>query len=173
MAAPPAAAAAATGLTPASVYRRLLKMYIRKFAPHYKFIVHAVRQTKFEFYANKDVAAEEVPVLLQRAQEIGTGIEHGLIPVVKNGRGELVGKVNREMFNAGGGVVEPLSLQDSLLRLRPQISDEEFARAKQMLQQMGRWEERGDVVASIKKKTKARCSDPDEPADGHPVPKEA
>ena len=153
-------AAASTGatLTPGLMYRRLVKMYLRKFRPNYKFIVHAVRQTKFEFYQNANAPKEDVPAMLERAAEIQKGIEFGMIPVVKNGRGELVGKVNHDMFAAGGGVVEPLSLQDGLLRLQPQISDEEFQRSKEILKQLGRWEDRAPAVQSIKTKV-AKCTD--------------
>jgi hypothetical protein len=147
-----------------TLYRRLLKLYIRKFDTDTTTIVKAWRQTKHEFYHYRAATAEEVPVLLKRGNDIHHSISAGVIPMYENPKtGVRYAKYDKETLAASGNVIDPMSGEEYLRKNYKKFDADELKMMQQKLVDSGRWdgplEFTDDDMPKIKTKKK-RCTNP-------------
>lgn len=149
-----------------TMYRRFIKLYIRKFGRNFDLIVAAWKQTRYEFMYYRDAPAEDVPVLFERGEEIYKSIQAGLLPIMQDPTtGKMHVKIDEETMKASGEVIEPMSSEEYLRRHHKKFEDEELKSLQKMLVDCGRWQGplEFNPLHGLKKKKKVRCTDPDEP----------
>ena len=151
-----------------TLYRQLIKLYIRKFGNDHEVIVRAWRQTKTEFYHYRGAAPEDVPVLVERGREIYKSLAGGIVPVRVNAQtGKPYVHIDKETFEASDGKVEPVSHEEALRRSHKAFSKEELRELQGHLINVGRWHGKleFDRVPNLKKKkVKYDLNDPSLPA---------
>jgi maltooligosyltrehalose synthase len=150
----------------ATLYRRLIKMYIKKFDTNHEVIVRAWKQTKFEFYHYRQAPADDVPFLIARGNDIYANIAKGIIPIKEDPTTKKIFVAyDDETLRLNNNSAEPLSGEEFLRRSVRKYSSEELKDMQQMLVQAGRWQGKleFDRVPNMKKR-KLRCTDPDPPA---------
>ena len=153
-----------------TLYRQLIKLYIRKFGNNYDVIVRSWKQTKLEFYHYRSAPAEDVPMLIERGKEIFSVVQKGVVPIKLNDKGQPVYKYDKETLDANDGKVEPISAEEALRRSYKSFSKDELKELQQGLLAAGRWEGKleFDRVPNMKHRRKVKCTDPDPP----PLPKD-
>jgi hypothetical protein len=162
------AAAEAPPPSASTLYRRLIKLYIRRFDTDTETIVRAWKQTKFEFYHFRDAHVDDIPHLLKRGEMIYESLRGGIIPVVRDPKtGLTYCKYNPEILQATGGVIEPITVEDFVRRHHDKMSPEEREEIKAKLVAAGRWAgpaefSPNDIPKMKVRRRKVKCTDPDE-----------
>lgn len=149
-----------------TLYRRLIKLFIRKFPDHPDVCVRAWKQAKFEFYHFKDAPVEDVPTLVNRGRSIYQTVLGGIIPVVQDPKTKLAYcKYDYDTLIAAGGHIDPISAEEFMRRNKDKMSEAERNNLRDKLRESGRWrgpEEFSDKdVPKLKVKRKTKCTDPD------------
>ena len=148
-----------------TMYRRFIKLYMRKFGRNFDVIVAAWKQTRYEFMYYRDAPAEDVPVLFERGEEIYRSLQAGLLPIMQDPTtGKMHVKIDEETLKASGDVIEPMSGEEYLRRHHKKFEPDELKSLQKMLVDCGRWQGKleFDPMHGLKKKKKVRCTDPDE-----------
>lgn len=146
------------------LYRRLVKLYIRKFDNDIETTVRAWKQTRREFMFYRDATPDEVPLLLERGTEIYNVVLRGIVPIREDPKtGKVFVSYDNETLNANSGYIEPISAEEALRRQYKSFEPEQLKELQQRLVAAGRWQGKleFDRVPNMKKK-KVRCTDPDE-----------
>ncbi|EAN80567.1 hypothetical protein, conserved [Trypanosoma brucei brucei TREU927] len=155
-------------ISPALLYRQLLKLYIRKFDTDHKTIVAAWKQTKFEFWCHRNDSPEEAELQNIRGQQIYEGIRAGLIPVYSKGKSnEMFFKYDTDTLRASHNHIDPVSLEEFIRRYHDRIRPEDVEEVKATLKKLGRWNGPNELSDSDlhrvkhKVKRKTKCTDND------------
>ncbi|RNF20571.1 uncharacterized protein Tco025E_03746 [Trypanosoma conorhini] len=156
-------------ISPSLLYRRLLKLYLRKFDTDYKTIVAAWKQTKFEFWYHRNDPPEVAALHNVRGQQIYEAIRAGLIPVYRDGKtNETFFKYDADTLQAAHNHIDPVDAEEFLRRYHDKIPPEEVAELMSTLKKLGRWkgpsELRGEDLHHVKRKVtrKTKCTDSDD-----------
>ncbi|KAG5470804.1 hypothetical protein LSCM1_02054 [Leishmania martiniquensis] len=153
---------------PASLlYRKLLKLYLRKFDTDTKTIIRAWKQTKYEFWVNRHVSNEEADLMNIKGQQILEAIRAGLVPVYHNSKtNQTYYKYDADTLKAVHNHVDPVSPEEFLRRFHDRMDPRDVEEIKAKLKKLGRWtgpdELRKEDLFRVKTKRKAKCTDPDE-----------
>ncbi|KAH9578795.1 hypothetical protein LSM04_004767 [Trypanosoma melophagium] len=156
-------------ISPSLLYRRLLKLYLRKFDTDHKTIVAAWKQTKFEFWYHRNDSPEEAEMHNIRGQQIYEAIRAGLIPVYRDSKSnKTYFKYDADTLKAAHNHIDPVDAEEFIRRYHDKIPSEDVAEMKTMLKKLGRWKGpdtlRDEDLHRIKRKVvrKQKCTDPDE-----------
>lgn len=162
---------------PSRLYRKLIKMYIRKFDTDHNSIIRAWKQTKHEFYFYRSAPPEQVPLLLERGLRIHDTILGGLVPLYEDPKSPAGSKptarYSKEMLQQTGGIVDPVSAEEFVRRNYQKMDPADLSAVREKLQSVGRWngpvECRPEDVPQLKvKRRKVKCTDPDDSATAQP-----
>lgn len=153
-------------ISPSLLYRRLLKLYVRKFDTDTSTIVKAWKQTKYEFWCARNATAEEADLLNIKGQQIYEAVRAGLIPVYTNPKtGQTYYKYDRDTLDAVHNHIDPVSPEEFIRRFHDRMDPRDVEEIKSTLKDLGRWkgpdELRAEDVYRVKTKRKAKCTDPD------------
>lgn len=148
------------------LYRKLLKLYIRKFDTDSNTIIKAWKQTKYEFWCARDATGEEADLLNIKGQQVHEAIRAGLIPQYTNPKtGQTYFKYDRDTLDAVHNHVDPVSAEEFIRRFHNKMDPRDVEEIKSTLKQLGRWngpdELRFEDVYRVKTKRKVKCTDPD------------
>lgn len=154
-------------MPPARLYRRLLKLYIRKFDTDTNSIVKAWKQTKYEFWLNRNATGEEADLLNIKGQQIHEAIRAGLIPIYSNPKnGQTYYRYDADTLDAVHHHIDPVSPEEFVRRFHTRMDPRDVKEIRATLKKLGRWtgpdELRDADVYRVKTKRKAKCTDPDE-----------
>ncbi|KEG15567.1 hypothetical protein DQ04_00031010 [Trypanosoma grayi] len=152
------------------LYRKLLKLYLRKFDTDHKTIVAAWKQTKFEFWYHRNDAPEEAAMQNIRGQQIYEAIRAGLIPVYRDSKtNETYFKYDADTLKAAHNHIDPVDVEEFIRRYHDKIPTDDVAEVKSTLKKLGRWkgpdvlrEEDLHRVKQKVKRVKTKCTDPDD-----------
>lgn len=149
------------------LYRRLLKLYLRKFDTDTNTIIRAWKQTKYEFWMNRNANKEEAEQLSIKGQQVLEAIRAGLVPVYHNSKtSQTYYKYDADTLQAVHNHVDPVTAEEFLRRFHDKMDPQDVADIKATLKKLGRWtgpdELRKEDLFRIKKKRKVKCTDPDE-----------
>ncbi|EKF32110.1 hypothetical protein MOQ_004048 [Trypanosoma cruzi marinkellei] len=165
----PIPAAEIKSISPTLLYRRLLKLYIRKFDTDHKTIVAAWKQTKFEFWYHRNDTPEEAELQNIRGQQIFEAIRAGLVPVYRDNKtNETFFKYDADTLKAAHNHIDPVDAEEFIRRYHDKIPPEDVVEMRTMLKRLGRWkgpdELREEELHRVKQKVtrKTKCTDPDE-----------
>jgi CDGSH-type Zn-finger protein len=156
-----------------TLYRRMLKLYIKKFDTDHDTIIRAARQTKFEFWYHRKATPEEKVALLLRGETIMQSIQSGVIPIYSDPKtGKVYCKYDKETIAAAGNHIDPVSAEEFIRRYHDRIPKDELDFVQKKLKECGRWagsmEFKPEEALKIKTKRRAKCTDPD-PEQATPV----
>ncbi|KAG8344020.1 hypothetical protein ERJ75_001655900 [Trypanosoma vivax] len=155
-------------IPPATLYRRLLKLYTRKFDTDHETIVGAWKQTRYEFWLHRDAPPEEAELHNIRGQQIHDGIRAGLIPLYKNDKTrETFFKYDADTLKAAHNHVDPIDLEEFVRRYRDKMQPEDVEEVRTALKKLNRWKGpdllRDEDLYSLKQKVRRKsCTDPRE-----------
>ena len=132
----------------ATLYRRLLKLYISKFGTDHVTIIRAWKQTKSEFYANRLL---EKPEEIERARKIATDAYHtvlgGIVPILTSkDRKQPYYKITKEMMEATQGNLDPVTGEEFVKKFKDYLAENDRAYIEAELKKVGKW--RGETIAS-------------------------
>nr|CCC96105.1 unnamed protein product [Trypanosoma congolense IL3000] len=157
-------------IPPSLLYRRLLKLYIRKFDTDHRTIVEAWKQTKFEFWCHRHASPEEAALHNIRGQQIYEGIRAGLIPMYQKGNsGDVFFKYDSDTLKAAHNHIDPVDFEEFVRRYHDKIRPEDVEEVKATLKKLGRWKGPDHLSDSDlhrlkhRVKRKIKCTDPDTP----------
>ncbi|KAK7196109.1 hypothetical protein NESM_000545800 [Novymonas esmeraldas] len=156
-------------LQPISVsllYRKLLKLYLRKFDTDTNTIIRAWKQTKYEFWVHRNAPKEEADQLNVKGQQVLEAIRAGLVPVYHNSKSNLTYyRYDADTLNAVHNHVDPVSPEEFLRRFHDRMDPKDVEEIKGTLKKLGRWtgpdELRKEDLFRVKTKRKVKCTDPD------------
>lgn len=156
-------------ISPALLYRRLLKLYLRKFDTDQKTIIAAWKQTKFEFWYHRNDTPEEAELQNIRGQQIYEAIRAGLIPVYRDMKtNETFFKYDADTLRAAHNHIDPVDAEEFVRRYHDKMRPEDVAEVKSTLQKLGRWKGpdvlREEDLHRVKRKVqrKTKCSEPND-----------
>lgn len=149
-----------------TLYRRIIKLIVRKFGSHPDVAVRSWKQAKYEFWYFRNAPKEDVPMLVHRGKMIHSAVMGGIVPVVHNPTtGLSYCKYDKETLAAAGGVIDPISAEEFLRRNADKIDKAELHDMRDKLKEAGRWngadEFKKDDIPKLKTKRKVKCTDPD------------
>lgn len=153
-------------ISPSLLYRKLLKLYIRKFDTDTNTIVKAWKQTKYEFWCARNATGEEADLLNIKGQQILEAIRAGLIPMYTNPKtGQTYYRYDRDTLDAVHNHIDPVSPEEFIRRFHDKMDPRDVEEIKGTLKELGRWkgpdELRPEDVYRVKTKRKVKCTDPD------------
>ncbi|CAD2215943.1 hypothetical protein AGDE_00602 [Angomonas deanei] len=154
-------------IPPSLLYRKLLKLYIRKFDTDHETIVKAWKQTKYEFWMNRNASEEEADLMNLKGQQVYEALRAGIIPVYSNPKtGQTYYRYDADTLNAVHRHVDPVSAEEFLRRFHNKMDPRDVEEIKTKLMQTGRWEGPAEFsdkdLFKLKTKRKVKCTDPDE-----------
>lgn len=169
------------------LYRKLLKLYIKKFDSDVETIVKAWKQTKYEFYAhsrrnNPDLPQDDFDAFNIHGQQVHTAIQAGVIPIMQSADGKnTYARYDNETIRAAHHQIDPVDAEEYLRRHHDRLSVEERDEIRDRLKAAGRWkgpDEFSDKDVSkmkVRRKNlmKTTCGPEDgsaAPADGEATP---
>eukprot|EP00760_Papus_ankaliazontas_P030772 PhM_4_TR5016/c0_g3_i1/m.53490 len=127
----------------AILYRRLIKVYIKKFGRDHNTIIRAWRTTKAEFYRHRALTdAEEIVKMKKAAMNIEKTVIGGIIPVMTSpDRKGAYYKITKETLSASEGHVDPCTGEEFIKKFQSYIKqqDREYMEAK--LRAAGKWQD--------------------------------
>ena len=154
-------------MTPATLYRKLLKLYISRFTTDVDTIVKSWRQTKFEFDQNRNVSKEDATAYIVRGQQIYHAIRASVVPLCYDPKtGRKYARYDKDLLEACGGNVDPISPEEFIRRYHDRLDKDDVSDIVDRLKKTGRWdgpeELRAEDVMKIKtKRQRVKCTDPD------------
>lgn len=127
---------------PASLlYRRLLKLFMRKFDTDTNTIIKAWKQTKYEFWMHRHASQAEAEALNIKGQQIHEAIRAGLIPQYTNPKtGQTYYKYDADTLNAVHNHVDPVSAEEFLRRFHDKMDPQDVQEIRSKLKDIGRWQ---------------------------------
>eukprot|EP00744_Colponema_vietnamica_P017473 GILI01024556.1.p1 GENE.GILI01024556.1~~GILI01024556.1.p1 ORF type:complete len:264 (+),score=68.26 GILI01024556.1:58-849(+) len=133
-----------TPITNSLLYRKLLKLYIKKFDTDVETIVKGWKQTKYEFYTNSrrnqpHLTDEDCAALNIRGQQVHMAIQAGVIPIVQNAEGESYARYDADTIRAAHHQIDPVDAEEYLRRHHDRLSVEERDEIRDKLKAIGRW----------------------------------
>lgn len=148
------------------LYRKLLKLYLRKFDTDTETIVKAWKQTKFEFYNNRNAAPEDAELLNIKGQQIHEAIRAGLIPIYHDSKTDKTYyRYDKDTLSAVHNHVDPVTPEEFIRRFHNRMDPRDVEEIKATLKKLGRWQGSDELskkdVYRIKTKRKVKCTDPD------------
>ncbi|RNF05046.1 hypothetical protein TraAM80_04766 [Trypanosoma rangeli] len=156
-------------ISPTLLYRRLLKLYIRKFDTDKKTIIAAWKQTRFEFWYHRNDTPEVAQLHNIRGQQIYEAIRAGLIPVYRDSKtNKTFLKYDSDTLKASHNHIDPVDAEEFIRRYHDKIPAEDVAEMQATLKKLGRWkgpnELRDEDLHHFKRKVtrKMKCTDPDD-----------
>ncbi|KAG5471223.1 hypothetical protein CUR178_02534 [Leishmania enriettii] len=149
------------------LYRKLLKLYLRKFDTDTNTIIRAWKQTKYEFWVHRHASKEEADLLNIKGQQVLEAIRAGLVPVYHNSKtNQTYYKYDADTLKAVHNHVDPVSPEEFLRRFHDRMDSRDVKEIKATLKKLGRWtgpdEFREKDLFRVKTKRKVRCTDPDD-----------
>ena len=150
-----------------TLYRRLLKLYIKKFDTDIETILRAAKQTKFEFFYHAKATPEEAIALRLRGESVLTAIQGGIVPIYSDPKtGKFYCKYDKETIQACGNTIDPVSGEEFLRRYHDKLPKEDLEFAQKKLKDAGRWtgsmEFKPEESMRIKtKRMRKKCTDPE------------
>lgn len=156
-------------ITPSLLYRKLIKLYLRKFDTDHQTIIRAWKQTKYEFYYHRQSTAEEQELLILKGQQIFEAIRGGVVPVYRDPTsGSTYYKYDKDTLAATHNQLDPISAEEFVRRYADKIPKNELEEIQKNLKQVGRWsgpDEFSDKdlhrIKHKKKRRRVKCTDPD------------
>lgn len=153
-------------IPPARLYRKLLKLYIRKFDTDTTTIVKAWKQTKYEFWTNRNAPEDQADLLNIRGQQVYEALRAGLIPIYHDPKTDRTYyKYDADTLDAVHNHIDPVSPEEFIRRFHNKMDPKDVEEIKGKLKQIGRWqgpdELKDEDVYRVKTKRKAKCTDPD------------
>ncbi|KPA85048.1 putative mitochondrial hypothetical protein [Leptomonas pyrrhocoris] len=154
-------------ISPSLLYRKLLKLYLRKFDTDTNTIVRAWKQTKYEFWVHRSANPEEADLLNIKGQQILEAIRAGLVPVYHNSKtNQTYYKYDADTLSAVHNHVDPVSAEEFVRRFHDRMDPKDVEEIKATLKKLGRWtgpdELRKEDLVKLKTKRKVKCTDSDE-----------
>lgn len=154
-------------IPPSLLYRKLLKLYIRKFDTDSNTIVKAWKQTKYEFWCNRNAVGEVADMLNIKGQQIHEAIRAGLIPVYENPKtGQTYYRYDADTLDAVHNHIDPVNPEEFIRRFHNKMDPRDVEEIKGTLKKLGRWsgpeELRSEDLYQVKTKRRVKCTDPDE-----------
>lgn len=156
-------------ISPSLLYRKLLKLYIRKFDTDTETIVKAWKQTKYEFWLGRNADEETADAMNIKGQQVYEALRAGLIPVYSNPKtGQTYYKYDKDTLKAVHNHVDPVSPEEFIRRFHDKMDPRDVEEIREQLKQVGRWKGPDELskkdLFRMKTKRKVKCTDPDEPA---------
>lgn len=154
-------------IAPSLLYRRLLKLYIRKFDTDTNTIIKAWKQTKYEFWVHRNAVGEEADLLNIKGQQVHEAIRAGLIPLYHNPKtDQTYYKYDADTLSAVHNHIDPVSAEEFIRRFHDRMDPKDVEEIKATLKKLGRWtgpdELRKEDIYKLKTKRKVKCTDPDD-----------
>lgn len=150
-----------------TLYRRMLKCYIKKFDTDIPMIIRYAKQTRQEFVAQRNLKGEDALVARIRGEEVIKMIQAIIVPVYENPEtGTQYCKFDKESLAAAGNCLDPVSPEEFLRRYHDRLPADEVEFLKRRLKSAGRWEGPDEIkpeeALKIKvKKMRRKCTDPE------------
>lgn len=166
---PPIESIKLASISPSLLYRRLLKLYLRKFDTDHSTIIRAWKQTKFEFYYHRNASVEDRELLIIKGQQVYEAIRGGIVPCYRDPKsGEMYFKYDKDTLAATHNQLDPISAEEFVRRYADKIPKSELEDIQRKLKEVGRWQgpdefSDADLVRMKfkKKRRRVKCTDPD------------
>jgi hypothetical protein len=156
-------------VSPSLLYRKLIKLYLRKFDTDHKTIIRAWKQTKYEFYFHRQASEDERELLIIKGQQIYEAIRGGIVPIYRDPKsGQTFYKYDKDTLAATHNQLDPITAEEFVRRYADKIPKGELEEIRDNLKQVGRWTgpdqfDDKDLhrIKHKKKRRRVKCTDPD------------
>lgn len=156
-------------ISPSLLYRRLLKLYLRKFDTDHQTIIRAWKQTKYEFYFHRETPVSERELCIIKGQQVYEAIRAGIVPIYRDAKsGQMFYKYDKDTLAANHNQLDPITAEEFVRRYADKIPKNELEEIRANLKGVGRWvgpdefsEKDLHRIKHKRKRRRVKCTDPD------------